>query len=70
MGDLPFTAHRGIGLSTVRELCEGIGRAAAEAVLALGGSPMRAPIKRLVSCSELLACRTSAAAPLAGLGGG
>jgi LacI family transcriptional regulator len=62
MGDLPCTAQRGIGLTTVREPCEELGRAAAETVLDLVGAPMRAPISCLISCTELMARRTSAAA--------
>ncbi len=61
MGDLPFTGQRGIGLSTVREPCEELGRGAAETILELVGAPMRAPINCLISCTELLARRTSVA---------
>jgi LacI family transcriptional regulator len=53
MGDLPLTGHSGIGLSTVREPCEEMGRAAAHAALALIAAPDRAPIVSLIPGNEL-----------------
>lgn len=59
MGDLPLTGHSGISLSTVREPCEEMGRAAAHAALALIAGPGRAPIESLIPGNELRARRTT-----------
>jgi DNA-binding LacI/PurR family transcriptional regulator len=59
MGDLPLTGHSGISLSTVREPCEEMGRAAAHAALSLIAEPGRAPIVSLIPGNELRARRTT-----------
>lgn len=59
MGDLPLTGHSGIGLSTVREPCEEMGRAAAHAALSLIAEPGREPIVSLIPGNELRARRTT-----------
>lgn len=59
MGDLPLTGHRGIGLSTVREPCEEMGRAAARAALTLIADPGRAPLVAPIPGNELKARRTT-----------
>jgi len=61
MGDLPLTGHNGISLSTVREPCEEMGRAAAHAALSLIAEPGRAPIVSLIPGNELRARRTTGA---------
>lgn len=59
MGDLPLTGHRGIGLSTVREPCEEMGRAAAHAALTLIAGPGRAPLIAPIPGNELKARRST-----------
>ncbi len=59
MGDLPLTGHSGISLSTVREPCEEMGRAAAHAALSLIAEPRRVPIVSLIPGNELRARRTT-----------
>ncbi len=59
MGDLPLTGHSGISLSTVREPCEEMGRAAAHAALSLIAEPGRAPIESLIPGNELRVRRTT-----------
>jgi LacI family transcriptional regulator len=59
MGDLPLTGHRGIGLSTVREPCEEMGRAAARAALTLIADPGKAPLIASIPGNELKARRTT-----------
>jgi len=59
MGDLPMTGHRGIGLSTVKEPCEEMGRQAAEVMLDLIANPKKAPIHRLIPGKELKVRRTT-----------
>jgi len=61
MGDLPLTGHSGISLSTVREPCEEMGRAAAHAALSLIAEPGREPIVSLIPGNELRARRTTGA---------
>jgi DNA-binding LacI/PurR family transcriptional regulator len=60
MGDLPLTGHSGIGLSTVREPCEEMGREAAEAILKLIADPRKGPIQRALPLCELKVRRTTA----------
>jgi LacI family transcriptional regulator len=59
MGDLPLTGHSGISLSTVREPCEEMGRAAAHAALSMITEPGREPIVSLIPGNELRARRTT-----------
>jgi LacI family transcriptional regulator len=63
MGDLPLTGHSGISLSTVREPCEEMGRAAAHAALSLIAEPGRTPIVSLIPGNDLRARRTTVAQP-------
>lgn len=59
MGDLPLTGHRGISLSTVREPCEEMGRAAARAALTLIADPGKGPLIAPIPGNELKARRTT-----------
>ena len=59
LGDLPLTGHRGISLSTVREPCEEMGRAAARAALTLIADPGKAPLIAPIPGNELKARRTT-----------
>lgn len=59
MGDLPLTGHSGISLSTVREPCEEMGRAAAHAALTLIAEPGSTPIVSLIPGNELRVRRTT-----------
>ena len=59
MGDLPFTAYAGIGLSTMKEPIVEMGREAASLVLDLIAHPGKAPVERLIPCLELKARRTT-----------
>ncbi len=59
MGDLPMTGHRGIGLSTVKEPCEEMGRQAAQVMLDLIANPTKAPIHRLIPGQELKVRKTT-----------
>ena len=64
MGDLPLTGHSAIGLSTMREPVEQMGREAAEVALQLIEDRSLGPIERVISCEEL-----HAAAPRWGTAG-
>jgi LacI family transcriptional regulator len=59
MGDLPLTGHSAIGLSTMREPVEQMGREAAEVALQLIEDRSLGPIERVISCEELHARRTT-----------
>ena len=59
MGDLPLTGHRAIGLSTMREPVEDLGRGAAEVALKLIADPKIGPVQRILSCEELHGRRTT-----------
>jgi len=59
MGDLPFTGHRAIGLSTMREPCEEMGRAAAQVMVQLIAAPKSAPLIQPIACCELKVRRTT-----------
>ena len=59
MGDLPLTGHRAIGLSTMREPVEEMGREAVEVALKLIADPSLGPIERVLSCEELHQRRTT-----------
>jgi LacI family transcriptional regulator len=59
MGDLPLTGHSAIGLSTMREPVEEMGRGAAEVALQLIAEPSLGPIQRVLACEELHARRTT-----------
>jgi LacI family transcriptional regulator len=59
MGDLPLTGHSAIGLSTMREPVEELGREAAEVALQLIAEPSLGPIQRVLSCEELHGRRTT-----------
>jgi len=61
MGDLPMTGHRGIGLSTVREPCEEMGREAAQLMIDLIRNPETGPVHRLISGQELKVRKTTQA---------
>jgi LacI family transcriptional regulator len=60
MGDLPLTGHAAIGLTTVKEPTDLIGRHAAEAALELIATPGRKPIYRPIDGCELKVRRTTA----------
>ena len=53
MGDLPLAGHRAIGLSTMREPVEQMGREAAELAIRLIEDPKAGPIRRTIECAEL-----------------
>ena len=53
MGDLPLTGHSAVGLSTMREPVEQMGREAAELALQLIDDPAAGPIHRTIKCAEL-----------------
>ena len=57
MGDLPISTV--LGLTTVREPLEEIGRGAAELMLELIENSMRQPIHHKITCNELVVRRTS-----------
>jgi len=59
LGDLPMTGHRGIGLSTVREPCEEMGREAAQLMLDLIANPEHEPVHRLIPGRDLKQRRTT-----------
>jgi LacI family transcriptional regulator len=59
MGDLPLTGHSAIGLSTMREPVEQMGREAAEVALKLIEEPQQDPIHRVLFCEELHGRRTT-----------
>jgi LacI family transcriptional regulator len=59
MGDYPITRHAGIGLSTVKEPIEEIGRQSAQIALDLLKKVPDSPIQRLLPCGELKARRTT-----------
>lgn len=59
MGDLPRGDEMGVGLTSVREPCEELGRLSAEAILDLIEKPSRPPIQRLVPGTELKIRRTT-----------
>jgi len=59
MGDLPMTGHSGIGLSTVKEPTEEMGREAARLMLDLIANPAQAPVHKLIACRELKIRRTT-----------
>ena len=51
--------HPLIGLTTVREPSEEMGRLAAEAVIELSKHPDRAPIRHVLECNDLKIRRTT-----------
>ena len=53
------TGHRGISLSTVREPCEEMGRAAVRAALTLIADPGKGPLIAPIPGNELKARRTT-----------
>ena len=59
MGDLPLTGHSAIGLSTMREPVEQMGREAAEVAMQLIEDPSLGPIQRVIPCEELHGRRTT-----------
>ena len=59
MGDLPLTGHAAIGLSTLREPVEQMGREAAEMALRLIEDPAAGPLRHTIACAELHARRTT-----------
>jgi LacI family transcriptional regulator len=59
MGDLPLTGHVAVGLSTMREPVERMGREAAEVALRLIADPAAGPVHRTIDCAELHARRTT-----------
>jgi len=59
LGDSPMTGHSGIGLSTVREPCEEMGRQAARILTDLIANPESEPIHRLIPGQELKVRRTT-----------
>ncbi|MFI4912238.1 MAG: LacI family DNA-binding transcriptional regulator [Sedimentisphaeraceae bacterium JB056] len=59
MGDVPLSDSFGVGLTTVREPLEQIGKAAAETIIELVKNPGSKPIQKLIPGSELKIRRTS-----------
>lgn len=53
LGDLPTSGYRGVGLSTVREPCEEMGREAAQAILKLIRDPDQPAILKPIPGTEL-----------------
>lgn len=59
MGDVPLAADLAVGLTTVREPLEEIGKVAADVLAELIEDPSQAPIQRLVSGTDLKIRRTT-----------
>lgn len=59
MGDYPICDHVGIGLSTVREPIEEMGRQAAELMMDLIDKPPADPVQILIPCGKLEVRRTT-----------
>ena len=59
MGDLPLTGHRAVGLSTMREPVEEMGRRAAELAIRLIEDPSAGPVRHSIEVAELHARRTT-----------
>jgi DNA-binding LacI/PurR family transcriptional regulator len=59
MGDVPLSDDFGVGLSTVHEPLEEIGRVAAEMVIELIKEPDKGPLQRLIPGTELKIRRTT-----------
>lgn len=60
MGDVPLSDDIAVGLSTIREPLEEIGKAAAEVIIELIKNPQKAPVKRLIAGNELKIRKTTA----------
>ncbi len=59
MGNLPLTGHAAVGLSTMREPVEEMGREAAKLALRLIEDPSAGPIRQTIEVAELHARRTT-----------
>jgi LacI family transcriptional regulator len=59
MGDLDMSADFAVGLTTVREPIETIGREAINLLFSIINGEVKKPVKKWISCDELIVRRTT-----------